>query len=317
MKIAVYEEFGGIEKIKIIKEDIPKISTSELLIKVKAAGLNPKDVLLRKGKFKRLTGTKFPQSIGFDFAGIVENPNNSSFKKGDHVFGMLNGWKGRCCAEYVNIKENELFKMPANITFEEAAGIPLAGQTALQAIKNIGNLQIGQKILINGAAGGVGTLAIQVANALGGEVTTISSSKNIDFCKSLGADNVASYEDINILKTKQKFDVFFDVFGNYSFKQVESILTPNGSYITTVPKRAIFIEQLFNFFRKQKAKIVIVKSNKNDLMWLSKKIKDNKIIPIVDKVFDFNAIKTAQKHIESKRAKGKVILRINTTPNND
>ena len=315
MKIAVNQQFGDIDKIEIIDTDIPQLSKNEVLVKVKSAGLNPKDILIRKGKFKQLTGSKFPQAIGFDFSGIIEESNSKRFSIGESVFGMLNGWKGRCCAEYVNVKENELHKKPDNISFEEAAGIPLAGQTALQAIRNIGNLKQGNKILINGASGGVGTLAIQIAKEFGGVLTTISSSKNLEFCKSLGADFAISYEENSITDLKDKYDVIFDVFGNYSYKKVSNNLAPNGRYVTTVPKSSIFKEQLFNLFRRKKAKMIYVKSNYEDLRWLSERIHKNTIKPIIDKVLNFNEIGIAQKHIESKRAKGKVILKMNTELN--
>jgi NADPH:quinone reductase-like Zn-dependent oxidoreductase len=311
MKIAVNQQFGNTDKIEIIETEIPNPSKGEVLVKVKSAGLNPKDILIRKGKFKRFTGSKFPQGIGFDFSGIVEASNSTRFTKGDAVFGMLNGWKGKCCAEYVNIKEQELYKKPDNISFEAAAGIPLAGQTALQAIRDIGNLGQGKKILINGASGGVGTLAIQIAKELGGVLTTISSSKNLDLCKSLGADAAISYEEKKLIDLKEKYDVFFDVFGNYSFKKVADLLTKDGIYITTVPKPAIFKEQFFNLFRKRKAKMVYVKSKAKDLKWINEKISEKKIKPIIDKIFNLDEIRIAQKHIESKRAKGKVVLRMN------
>lgn len=315
MKKAINNKFGDVDVIEIVDVEKPQIAHNEVLVKVEAAALNPKDILVRKGKFKRLTGSKFPQGIGFDLSGIVEDPNKSYFKKGDKVFGMINGWDGRCCAEYVNIKVDELFIMPEEVTFEEAAGIPLAGQTALQAIRKIGNIKAGEKILINGASGGVGTLAIQIAKSLGSEVTTISSTKNIEFCKSLGADITMSYEETNVLETDYQFDVFFDVFGNYNFQKVASLLTKKGKYITTVPKPAIFKEQFYNFFRSKKAKMVIVKSNKEDLKWLNVKISVKEIKPVVNKIFSFDEIHLAQKHIESKRAKGKVILKMNRTPN--
>ena len=310
MKIAINEQFGEVDKIKIIETDLPKLLADEVLVKVQSAGLNPKDILIRKGKFKRLTGNKFPQAIGFDFAGTIENANSSKYSKGDKVFGMLNGWKGRSCAEYVNIKEHELYKMPENVSFEEASGIPLVSQTALQAIRGLGKLSRGKKILINGASGGVGTLAIQIAKELEGKVTTITSSKNLELCKSLGADHTISYEEEDVLKATNKFDVFFDVFGNYSFSKVAPILTNDGRYITTVPKVAIFREQFFNLFRTKKAKMVYVKSNKEDLKWISEKVSEGKIKPVLDKVFPFEDIKMAQKYIESKRAKGKVVLKI-------
>ncbi len=308
MKKATIQKYGDLDVIKLIETETPTLTKKQVLVKVKAAALNPKDILVRKGKFKQLTGRKFPQGIGYDFAGIIEDGNGHSFKKGDKVFGMVNGMQGRCCAQFVNVDVNELYKMPDNLSFEAAAGIPLAGQTALQAIRDKGQLSKGQKICINGASGGVGTLAIQVAKELGGIITTISSDKNLAFCKSFGAAETLSYNQINILDSKNKFDIFFDVFGNYNYQKVAKILTPKGKYITTVPKAAIVKEQFFNLFRKKKASMVVVKSNKADLKWFYDKIVANKIQAVVDGVFPLEDIQKAQKYIESKRAKGKVIL---------
>lgn len=312
MKKAIFNSYGDTEVIKIINVERPNISNKEVLVKVKAAALNPKDILVRKGKFKRLTGKKFPQGIGFDFSGVIEESQDTNLKKGDKVFGMVNGWYGRCCAEFVNVHVDEITKAPEHISHEALAGIPLAAQTALQAIRDIGQLKKGQSICINGASGGVGTLAIQIAKELGGQVTSISSKKNIAFCQSLGADHTLAYDEMDILKTKNTFDIFFDVFGNYSYKKTNPILSSRGKYITTVPKPAIFVEQFFNFFRKKKAKIVVVKSKAVDLEWLAIRLENHQIKPVVDKIFLMNDIHKAQKYIESKRAKGKVIIQMDT-----
>ncbi len=310
MKLAINERYGTVEVIKLIDAPVPKISSNQVLVKVVAAALNPKDILVRKGKFKRFTGKKFPQSIGFDFSGTIEDPGTSSYEKGEQVFGMLNGWQGRCCAEFVNIDAKELYKMPDNLSFEAAAGVPLVGQTALQAIRDIGQLKSGQKICINGGSGGVGTIAIQIARALGGIVTSVSSSKNLEFCRSLGAHYSLAYSETPILDSKDRFDVFFDVFGNYSFKETAHLLTDQGKYITTVPKPDIFKELIWNFWRKKKAKLVVVKSKRADLNWLHDQLEEEKIKPVVDKVYPLSDIKAAQEYIESKRAKGKIILQL-------
>ena len=310
MKKAIYKGFGDASNLIIIDADIPKVATNEVLVKVVAAALNPKDILMRKGKFKRFTGSQFPQGVGMDFAGIIEQSTNKDFQVGDQVYGMLNGWKARSCAEYVNVNVNELWKKPTTISFEQAAGIPLAGQTSLQAIRDLGQLKQGQKILINGASGGVGTLGIQIAKIVGGEVTTISSSKNLAFCKSLGADKALSYEKNKVNYLVEKFDVFYDVFENYIFKKVAHLLTPKGIFISTVPNATIIKEQFFNLFRRQKAKLIVVKSKRKDLQWFSENIQNNKLQPVVDEVFDLSDIQAAQSYIETKRAKGKVILRI-------
>ena len=310
MKKATIQKYGDLDVIKFIEVATPTLTKKQVLVKVKAAALNPKDILVRKGKFKQLTGRKFPQGIGYDFAGIIQEENGSIFKKGEKVFGMVNGMQGRCCAELLAVDANELYKMPDGLSFEEAAGVPLAGQTALQAIRDIGQLSKGQQICINGASGGVGTLALQVAKAFGGIITSISSDKNLAFCAAFGADKTLSYNQVNILDSTEKFDVFFDVFGNYNYQKVANILTPKGIYITTVPSPTIIKEQFFNFFRKKKAKMVVVKSKTADIKWFHDRIKEQTIRPIVDKIFPFEEIKTAQKYIESKRAKGKVILTI-------
>ncbi|MEM8899890.1 MAG: NAD(P)-dependent alcohol dehydrogenase [Bacteroidota bacterium] len=309
MKKAIFETYGNTEVLKIIESEIPTLSQDEVLVRVEAAALNPKDILVRKGKFKQFTGKKFPQSIGFDFSGRIENANGSTFSEGSEVFGMVNGWNGRCCAEYINVNKHELYQKPENISFEDAAGVPLAAQTALQGIRDQGKLKSGQQILINGASGGVGTLAIQIAKALGGKVTTVSSTKNQAFCSSLGADTPLSYQEIQVPDLPEKYDVFFDVFGNYSFKKVSHLLSPKGFYVSTIPNAEIIKEQLFNPLRKKKAKLVVVRSNRRDLKWLAEHILQYNIKPVTDKIFPLEQIGDAQAYIETKRAKGKVILK--------
>ena len=158
----------------------------------------------------------------------------------------------------------------------------------------------------------MGTLAIQIAKELGGEVTTVSSSKNLELCSSFGADHTISYETTQLLELGQSYDIFFDVFGNYSFRKMEGLLKNKGIYITTVPKADIIKEQFSNLFRSKKARLVVVRSNERDLRWFSQKIAEGKIKPVVDQVFDFGEIQAAQTYIESKRAKGKVIVKMNT-----
>ena len=311
MKAAVITKFGKPEVIEITDLPKPKVKKGEVLILVKAAALNPKDILIRKGKFKVATGSKFPMQIGHDLSGIVTNSNDSkTFKNGDEVFGMVNGWKARTCAEFICIPENEIFHKPQNLDFENAASIPLAGQTALQAIRNLAKLKSEQTILINGASGGVGTLAIQIAKAFGGHVTTVSSGRNLEFCQSLGADEMIDYSKEKITESDRKFDVFFDVFGNYSFPEVKHLLTEKGIYISTVPSSKIILEQLKNPFRKKKAKLVVVKSKSADLKWFKEKIEANMIKPVTDKIFSLEEIRDAQTYIETKRAKGKIIIKI-------
>lgn len=311
MKAAIITKYGSPKVLKIQETKTPSLQKGAILVNVKAAALNPKDILIRKGKFKIATGNQFPKGIGFDVAGVVKDANGSKFfKNGDDVFGMINGWKGRACSEFANISENELFHLPTNVTFEEAAGLPLAGQTALQAIRDLGKLKPDQNICINGASGGVGSLAIQIAKSFGSRVTAVSSFRNIEFCQSLGADVTIDYTQENLLSCTTRFDVFFDVFGNYSFPKIAHLLKPKGIYVTTVPSKKIILQQLRNPFRRKKAKLVVVKSKRKDLKWIHKKIESGALNPVVDKVFDLKDIQAPQKYIETKRAKGKVIIKI-------
>ena len=309
MKTAVITGYGGLEKIEFIESKKPHPENNELLIMVESFALNPKDILIRKGKFKRVSGNNFPKKIGFEFAGtVVDSAAKSQLKPGDRVFGLFNGWQGQCSTKYICIEDKHVWKIPEKTTFEQASGIALAGLTALQALRDLGKISPMSKVCINGASGGVGSLAVQIAKQFKSNVTTISSQRNLKFCYSLGADDCIAYDKPNLLGLDNKYDIFFDVFGNYSYKKIKYMLSKNGRYITTVPSKDIFKQQVLNMFRNKKAKLVIVKSNKNDLNWLAKTISNNKIFPVIDKIYPFSEIKAAQSYLETKRARGKVII---------
>ena len=311
MQVAVIKSYGGLNKIEYVTLKQPVPDKNELLIEVKAFGLNPKDILVRKGKFKSFSGKKFPQHIGFEFAGIViKVPASSRFKTGDKVFGMYNGWQGRCSSEYICIVENLIWSIPLGISIEQASGTSLTGMTALQALRDIGKIKPNYQLCINGASGGVGTQAIQIGRLFSAKITAITSYRNKGLCQSLGADNIVDYTKENILESKQKFDIFFDVYGNYNFNKIKGCLTKSGIYITTVPTSNIFKQKIFNLFRYKKAQLVIVKSKQKDLQWLASQIENNKLTTIIDKVYSFDEIKQGQQYIETKRAKGKVIITI-------
>ena len=182
MRAVVFSRYGSSDVLTIEELDVPKIKSGQVLVKVDHAALNPKDVLVRKGKFRMFTGNRFPIQGGFEMSGVVEQSDTPDFKPSDEVFGMVNGWTGRCLAEYVAINEYEIAHKPANISHAEASSIPLVGQTVLQALRDIGNVKPNNTLLINGASGGVGSIAIQVAKILGANVTSVASAKNKAFC---------------------------------------------------------------------------------------------------------------------------------------
>ncbi len=311
MKIVQIYRYGKPDVLKVEETAKPTIKSNEVLVKVYCAAVNPKDIITRKGKFKQFTGNKFPIQLGFDISGeIVEAGAKAPFKVGDKIMGMLNGFKGGGYAEYVAIKHTEIALKPKQLNYEEAAALPLVSQTSLQALRDLGKVKAGYKVCINGASGGVGTVGIQLAKVLGGHVTATCSYRNVERCKALGADEVIDYTKENILDSNEQFDVFYDVFGNLDFKKVKPLLKSKGVYINTVPSPKIIKDQIFTYFSGKKAKLVVVKSNSKDLQYLAKLVEEGHFKPIVDKIYPLEEVRAAHEYIETKRAKGKVILKI-------
>jgi NADPH:quinone reductase-like Zn-dependent oxidoreductase len=313
MKAAVFYEYGQTDVLTIanVPQPIPKLH--EILVQVKAAAINPKDTFIRKGRFKSFTGNGFPKLTGFDFAGTIAaiGTNVTGWHSGDAVYGMVDGWHGATCAEYVAVPAQHLARKPENCTFEEAAAVPLVALTALQALRDEGKIQRGQQVCINGASGGVGTMAIQIAKIYGAQVTTITSADNLDFCRELGADVTLDYRQTNISQHNEKFDIVFDVFGNQSFSAVRPILSENGIYVSTVLKRHVFISQwMTRFFGKQKTRLVVVKPNTADLDFISEWLNTGQLKPIIHSIFALDQIREAHQQQESKHTRGKIVVRI-------
>lgn len=310
MRAVVFSRYGSSDVLTIEELDVPKIKSGQVLVKVDHAALNPKDVLVRKGKFRMFTGNRFPIQGGFEMSGVVEQSDTPDFKPSDEVFGMVNGWTGRCLAEYVAINEYEIAHKPANISHAEASSIPLVGQTVLQALRDIGNVKPNNTLLINGASGGVGSIAIQVAKILGANVTSVASAKNKAFCIDLGSDHFIDYAEVDILQMDQSFDIIMDAFGNNKFSSVRHLLKRRGCFITTVPSANIFKSMLLNAFRTQKSSLVNVKSKQKDLKWLASQIIEEKIKPVIQTVLPMEEIRQAHDLIETKRTRGKITLKV-------
>lgn len=310
MRAIVYERYGPPEVLELRELPSPVPASGEVLVKVRAAALNPKDSLIRKGKFRRVTVARFPRRLGYDVSGVVAAVGSgvTRLRPGDEVFGMKQAWAGGTVAEEVCLLEDELAKKPPRMSFEEAAATPLAALTALQALRDEARLQPGQRVLINGGSGGVGVFAIQVARALGAKVTTISSARNFELCRSLGAEDTWDYATRKDLGSG--WDVFFDVFGNRSLQRVRPALGPRGTYVTTVPGLRIALQQTLTLPLRRRARLVLVRSNRRDLDQLVRWVDEGRLRPVIDRVFTLDQVAAAQAHIESKRARGKVVVRI-------
>jgi len=313
MKAVQFEHYGA-PAVMICREvPQPVCGPEQLLVRVQAAGVNPKDCLVRKGKFRWFTGRRFPLGLGHDFAGTVEATGDQvdTFQPGDAVYGMTNGWKGRTYAEFVAVRPAETALKPPALGFEAAAATPLAAQTALQALRDLGRVSAGQGVLINGASGGVGTFAVQIAAILGAHVTAVCSGRNAELVRRLGAQTVVDYNRENLEQLPAPVDVFFDVFGNRRFPDVRKMITPTGAFISTVPGRPILQWALLSRLSGgPRAHLVIVKSRAADLQTIAAWIEAGRLSPVVDRILPLDAVRQAHAYIETKRARGKVVLQV-------
>lgn len=322
MRAALYNQFGPPNVVEIGDIPVPQPKPGEVLVRVQAAALNPKDCLMRRGKFRRLSPKGFPKGIGFDFAGeIIELGSDvRDMQRYQRVFGMRNGWVGGTVAEYITVLADELAVIDstsADLPDVVWAALPLAAQTALQALRDCADLsvgRVGQRVLINGASGGVGTMAVQIAKYLGAEVTAVCSAANSGLMRELGADHVIDYHSTDVLAGGgPAYDVCFDVFGKWLPAQVDAILAPGGRFVSTVPNRhtiAAHAKSRFTIRKRKRYNLVIVKSNRADLNWLRGLVGSGALRPIVDKTYDLAQIIPAQRYLETKRARGKVVIKI-------
>src|SRR5438876_5582971 len=320
MKAIVYCEYGPPEVLQLKEIEKPTPADNEVLVKVRAAGTNPLDGI-HTGRARIVTGLRKPKltRAGTDFAGVVEavGKNVTNFKLGDEVFGAKNG----AVADYICVKADRAIVMkPANITFEQAGSVGIAGVTALQGLRDKGHIQPGQKVLINGASGGVGTFAVQIAKAFGAEVTGVCSTDNVDLVKSIGADHVIDYSKEIVTKTDQRYDMLYDLVGNHSFSERRRILTTNGICVLAGIGGAGFHPESWgrvgrNFwnaflsnFNKQKFVTYIAKLTKDDLNVLRDLMQSGKVAPVIDRTYKISETQAAVRYLEEGHAHGKVVI---------
>jgi NADPH:quinone reductase-like Zn-dependent oxidoreductase len=314
MRAAIYKSFGPPEVLKIENVEQPPLTNDDrVLIRMHSASINVLDTLYRRGYLPtRLSnGLTKPKNhiLGIDVAGTVEaiGKNVHKFKVGDHVFGSCFGSH----AEYVTPRESSLSLMPKNITFEEAAAIPCAAQTALQALRDAAQIKKGQTVLIYGASGGVGHFAVQLAKWFGAEVTAVCSTSNLQWVKGLGADYVLDYTKEDFVDNGKKYDVILDAVGKRTYFSCLGSLTEQGVYITEhaiYPKYHPLQLLIGSLIGRKKAKIHLANPNDKDMDFLRRLIEEEKLKPVVEKCFPFDQIVEAHQHVESGRTKGKVVL---------
>ena len=327
MKRIVINQFGGTEVLTLeTSKEQPSIQDNQVLVENYATSINPHDLYLRRGFLKEILGENFPIVPGLDIAGKIVDigENISNFKIGDRVYGMMDSniefsksgfAQTGSYSDYLVTREDTLSIIPANLTFEEAGSIPLVALTAYQAIIKKVKAKKEQKILINGASGGVGSIAIQIANQLGLEITAVCHSSKNDFVNSLKPNHIVHYDVLDFTKLEVKFDIIFDVVGNKNFELCEKNLTENGIYISNIPTENTIMayqnpseEEKFGFNTRNMFNWVVPLGK--DLDKISELISKGVIKPLVNKVFNLNEVREAHKYAESNIATGKIVLSI-------
>jgi NADPH:quinone reductase-like Zn-dependent oxidoreductase len=316
MKAIVYTKFGppDVLQLKEVKKPIPK--DDEILIKVQAASANAYDWrhLRADPFFIRLMGAGLLKPkhkiLGADIAGQVEAVGSKAkqFQPGDEVFGE--GSYGGF-AEYVCVDENRFVLKPANLTFEEAAAVPMAALTALQGLRDKGQIQAGQKVLINGASGGVGTFAVQIAKSFEAEVTGVCSTTKMDLVRSIGADHVIDYTQDDVTKNKQQYDLIFDMAAYRSISEYKRILSSSGIYVLVGGSMARIFQLMFRSMTGAKnMKLMVANVNQKDLLFIIELMNAGKVKSIIDRRYPLKETAEALRYLEEGHARGKVVITI-------
>jgi len=312
MKAIVLEKYGGPEVLTISDQKKPNIGKDQVLVKVETAAINPLDCKLRQGQFKLLTAKKFPVVLGCDFAGtIIEKGKNvQHLKEGDAVFGSLSPMKGPgAYAQYLAINAQDLAKKPAAISYEQAASIPIAGLTALQALRSKGQIKKGMQVLVNGASGGVGHFAVQLAKHFGAEVTGVCSERNQEWVRDLGADRLIDYKKEDFVKDpNSKYDIIFDTIGVRSFGESKAVMKNNSTFVTTIVNTKRFVRRFLTSYSGRKLATIITKINVAEMEELAQLLAEDQLNIRLDKTYAFDQVVEAHRYSETGRVRGKIVL---------
>jgi NADPH:quinone reductase-like Zn-dependent oxidoreductase len=324
MKAAVRDTYGSPDEVVELREvDKPVPADDELLVRVRAASVNPADWYSVTGTpyvGRPLMGLLKPkeQVLGVDFAGTVESVGKdvTRFRPGDDVLGGRNG----AFAEYVSVREERaVVPKPANVTFEQAAAVPVAALTALQGLRDKGHLQAGQKVLVNGASGGVGTFAVQIAKALGGEVTGVCSTRNVELVRSLGADHVVDYTQEDFTRGDERYDLILDIAGSRSWSEYRRVLNPQATLVIVgAPKGGRLLGPLSRVVKlrlaalrgSQKVVFFIAKFNKPDMEVLRELLESGKVKPVIDRRYELSEIADAFRYLGEGHCRAKVVITV-------
>ncbi len=321
MKAIVYRCYGSTDVVRLENVAKPTLQDDRVLVRVRAASVNPLDLHFMQGKpyvMRTGVGLGAPDDIrlGTDYAGTVEavGKNVKRFKPGDEVFGGTTG----AFAQYVRVREyGSLALKPTNVTFEQAAAIPVAAVTALQALRDQGNIQPGQNVLINGASGGVGTFAVQIAKALGANVTAVCSTRNVAVVRSIGADRVIDYTQEDFTRGSQRYDLIIDNVGSHSLSEYRHVMNPKGTLVIVGgPSDDPWLGPLWGMvkavvvspFASQKLVFLMSSLNKEDMETLRNLTQSGQLVPVIDKRYTLGETAKAIRYLQQGHARGKVVI---------
>jgi 2-desacetyl-2-hydroxyethyl bacteriochlorophyllide A dehydrogenase len=313
MKAAVIYEYGGPEVLRCEEISQPVIKASEVLVEVHAASVNPVDWKQRRGNHRLFLKARFPMVPGYDISGrIVEcGTNVRGFNVGDEVFTRLTRRFGGAYAEFAAASESGLASKPGNMDHIHAAAIPMAGQTALQALRDHGRISPGQQIMIIGAAGGVGHYALQLAKIFRAETTAVCSSRHEKLLSVIKPDHHIDYRKEDYLNGGERYDIICDAAGVNTFLSCRHALKPGGVYISLLPRPKIIVHKIISIFSKgKKVRTFLQKSSGSDLDFLKKLAEEGKLISVIDSVFPLEKISAAHERAESYSTEGKIIIQV-------
>lgn len=316
MRAAVVEGYGGVDRLQVTElEPLGEPGTGQVLVRVRASSVNPLDTKIRTGQLRLVKPAKFPLVPGFDLAGEVEavGPEVTRFAPGDAVFGQTGGRHGGACADFALAPESALAAKPETLSFEEAAAIPMGGLTALQALRDEGELAAGEHVLINGASGGVGHLAVQIARLLGARITAVASGGNQDLLRDLGAERTLDYQTQDFTEDEETYQVVFDVVGKASYDLCAPLLADKGVYVTTEVGPKTFLDAAATrvrglFGEDRRARVVNVHPRAADLELLGRWVREGRLRPVIDQVFSIAEIRQAFQALDSGHARGKIVV---------
>jgi NADPH:quinone reductase-like Zn-dependent oxidoreductase len=325
MKAIRYYRYGSPEVLQLEDTGMPAVTDEDVLIRVRAASVNPLDWHFMRGMpyiLRPQAGLRRPRDsgLGADMAGCVEavGKHVTRFAPGDEIFGSLAGLG--TLAEYISIHQDAaVLTKPANQTFEQAASVPLAAFTALQALRDQGHVQPGHKVLVNGAAGGVGTFAVQIARALGGEVTGVCSTRNLEMVASIGASQVIDYTKQDFTRTEQSYDLLLDIAGNRPLTKCRRVLAPRGILVGIGgpnkgrwlgPMTRLVGALLLSPVISQKVTFFLAKPSKDDLAVLRDLLRTGKVAPVIDRTYPLSEAQEAIRYLEQGHARGKVVITV-------